>query len=31
MTKRYDIVALGELNIDLILNDIQGFPKSGRR
>ena len=30
MTKRYDIVALGELNIDLILNDIQGFPEIGK-
>ena len=27
---KYDIVALGELNIDLILNDIQGFPEIGK-
>lgn len=26
----YDIVALGELNVDLILNDIQGFPEIGK-
>ena len=30
MAKKYDIVALGELNIDLILNDIQGFPEIGK-
>ena len=28
--KQYDITALGELNIDLILNDIQGFPEIGK-
>ena len=27
---KYDIVALGELNIDLILNDIRGFPEIGK-
>jgi len=30
MQKQFDIVALGELNIDLILNGICGFPEIGK-
>jgi len=30
MNKKFDIVALGELNIDLILNRIDGFPEIGK-
>ena len=30
MDKKFDIVALGELNIDLILNKIAGFPEVGK-
>ncbi len=30
MNKKFDIVALGELNIDLILNRIDGFPQIGK-
>jgi sugar/nucleoside kinase (ribokinase family) len=30
MYKKFDIVALGELNIDLILNRIEGFPEIGK-
>ena len=28
--KAFDIVALGELNVDLILNQIDGFPEMGK-
>ncbi|MGN0191599.1 MAG: carbohydrate kinase family protein [Candidatus Cryptobacteroides sp.] len=28
--KKYDILALGELNIDLLLNNISGFPQIGK-
>lgn len=28
--KRYDVVALGELNVDIILNGIDGFPEMGK-
>ena len=28
--KPFDIVALGELNVDLILNQIDGFPEMGK-
>lgn len=28
--KKYDIIALGELNVDLILNDIEGQPEIGK-
>ena len=27
---KYDIIALGELNVDLILNQIGGFPEIGK-
>lgn len=30
MMKRYDVVALGELNVDIILNGIDGFPEMGK-
>lgn len=30
MERLFDILALGELNIDLILNDIAGFPQIGK-
>ena len=30
MTKSYDIIALGELNVDLLLNKIEGFPEVGK-
>lgn len=26
----FDIIALGELNVDLILNQIEGFPEVGK-
>lgn len=29
MAKQYDVIVVGELNIDLILNHINGFPKVG--
>ena len=29
--KPYDILAIGELNVDLILNNIDGDPKWGKR
>ena len=28
--KNYDVVAIGELNVDLILNGIQGEPTVGK-
>ena len=28
--KKYDILALGELNVDLLLNHIAGFPEIGK-
>ena len=28
--KKYDIIVVGELNVDLILNNIQGFPVEGK-
>ena len=28
--KNFDIIALGELNVDLILNNIEGFPEVGK-
>lgn len=28
--KQFDIIALGELNVDLILNNIEGFPEVGK-
>lgn len=28
--KRYDVTALGELNVDIILNQIDGFPEMGK-
>ena len=28
--KKFDIIALGELNVDLILNNIEGFPEVGK-
>ena len=28
--KKYDVVALGELNVDIILNSIDGFPEVGK-
>ena len=28
--KQFDIIALGELNVDLILNQIEGFPEVGK-
>ena len=28
--KEFDIIALGELNVDLILNQIDGFPEVGK-
>lgn len=30
MKKKYDIIVVGELNVDLILNSIQGFPAVGK-
>lgn len=30
MDRKYDIIALGELNVDLILNQIDGFPEIGK-
>ncbi|MBN8851556.1 MAG: hypothetical protein BGO55_04575 [Sphingobacteriales bacterium 50-39] len=30
MDKRYDVLVVGELNVDLILNGIQGFPSVGK-
>ena len=30
MEKRYDVLVIGELNIDLILNDIESFPEMGK-
>lgn len=30
MTKSFDIIALGELNVDLLLNKIEGFPEVGK-
>ncbi|PKQ44427.1 carbohydrate kinase family protein [Confluentibacter flavum] len=29
MEKKYDVIVVGELNVDLILNKINGFPKIG--
>lgn len=29
--KPYDILAIGELNVDLILNNIDGEPEVGKR
>lgn len=28
--KKFDILALGELNVDLLLNRIAGFPEVGK-
>jgi hypothetical protein len=28
--KKVDVLAIGELNVDLILNDIEGFPVVGK-
>ena len=28
--KTFDVIALGELNVDLILNRIAGFPEVGK-
>ena len=28
--KKYDILAIGELNVDLLLNKIGGFPEVGK-
>ena len=28
--KKYDVLVIGELNVDLILNKIQGFPETGK-
>ena len=30
MSKKFDIIVVGELNIDLILNQIEGFPEVGK-
>jgi sugar/nucleoside kinase (ribokinase family) len=30
MEKRFDVLVIGELNIDLILNDIESFPEMGK-
>ncbi len=30
MEKKYDIIVVGELNVDLILNSIHGFPEVGK-
>jgi len=30
MNKKFDILVVGELNVDLILNDIAGFPAMGK-
>lgn len=30
MEKKFDVIVVGELNIDLILNQIEGFPKIGK-
>lgn len=30
MIKEYDIIAIGELNVDIILNQIDGFPQIGK-
>jgi sugar/nucleoside kinase (ribokinase family) len=30
MPKKYDVAVVGELNVDLILNRIQGFPEMGK-
>ncbi len=29
-TKRHDVLVVGELNVDIILNDIDGFPEVGK-
>ncbi len=29
MNNQLDVIVVGELNVDLILNKIQGFPKIG--
>lgn len=28
--KPYDVIAIGELNVDLLLNRIEGFPEIGK-
>jgi len=28
--KRYDVIVVGELNVDLILNGIDGYPEIGK-
>lgn len=30
MEKRFDVLVIGELNVDLILNDIESFPEMGK-
>ncbi len=30
MSKKFDVIVVGELNIDLILNQIEGFPEVGK-
>lgn len=30
MNKKFDVIVIGELNIDLILNQIEGFPEIGK-
>lgn len=30
ITKQFDVITVGELNVDLILNKIQGFPEVGK-
>ncbi len=30
MSKKYDVIVVGELNVDLILNEIESFPEMGK-
>ena len=30
MPPKYDVIVVGELNVDLILNKIDGFPEMGK-
>ena len=30
MAKQFDVIVVGELNVDLILNDIESFPEMGK-
>ncbi|MDZ7765916.1 MAG: hypothetical protein U5K00_16120 [Melioribacteraceae bacterium] len=31
MNKVFDVIVVGELNVDLILNQIESFPEIGKR